>query len=66
MTEKPNKGKIDDLAQKYLDNKISFHEALAQATSYKSDNSAFQRLLDILNTTKNAPKTTGCKLDNSL
>lgn len=65
MTDKP-KDEINDLAQKVVDKKLSFSKAYAKAINVTKTQNDFKRLLDILNTTLDAPKTKGCKMDNSL
>lgn len=65
LKSKP-KDKIGELAQKYVDGKLSFNEAFAKSVNVTKSQNDFKRLLDILNTTENAPKTKGCQLDNSL
>lgn len=66
MTKNKPRDKIGELAQKYIENKISFSRAYKKAINVTKTQNDFKRLLDILNTTKNAPKTKGCKLDTTV
>lgn len=66
MTENKPKDEINDLAQKVVDKKLSFSKAYKKALDVTKTQNDFKRLLDILNTTLGAPKTKGCKFDNTL